>query len=81
MLYNGDYRIKETAPQELQLPKARTTEAFGGETMIERSLAYPAYPVDPDETRQRGTCYGCGTTTKTLTATHANVGHGYEGPM
>ena len=32
-------------------------------------------------TRERGTCASCGTTTKTLTAPHANVGHGYTGPM
>ena len=31
--------------------------------------------------RERGTCSGCGTTTKTLTAPRPNVGHGYRGPM
>lgn len=46
--------------------------------MIERSLAHPAHPV---ETRERGTCSGCGTTTETLTAPRPNVGYGYEGPM
>ena len=68
------------ASQERELPEARTTDSLEA-TVIERSLARPAHPVDPDETRQRGTCYGCGTTTKTLTAPHANVGHGYRGPM
>ena len=32
-------------------------------------------------TRRRGTCSGCSTTTKTLTAPRPNVGHGYRGPM
>ena len=32
-------------------------------------------------TRERGTCSGCRTTTKTLTAPRPNVGHGYAGPM
>ena len=32
-------------------------------------------------TRERGTCSGCGTTTKTLTAPRAKVGHGYDVPM
>jgi hypothetical protein len=45
------------------------------------SLAQPAHTVVPKENRQRGTCFGCGTTTKTLTASHPNVGHGYGGPM
>jgi hypothetical protein len=40
-----------------------------------------AHPIVPEETRERGTCSGCGTTTKTLTAPQSNVGHGYEGPM
>jgi hypothetical protein len=31
--------------------------------------------------RERGTCSGCSTTTKTLTAPRPNVGHGYRGPM
>ncbi len=43
-----------------------------------RSLAHP---VPEEETRERGTCEGCGTTTKTLTAPRPNVGHGYTGPM
>jgi hypothetical protein len=38
-----------------------------------------AHPVVPEETRERGTCSGCGTTTKTLTAPRPNVGHGYRG--
>jgi hypothetical protein len=66
------------APQELQLPEARTTESFWRATVIERSLAHP---VVPEETRERGQCSGCGTTTKTLTAPRPNVGHGYRGPM
>jgi len=45
-----------------------------------KSLAHPAHPV-PEETRERGQCSGCGTTTKTLTAPRPNVGHGYRGPM
>ena len=49
--------------------------------MIKKSLAHPAHPVVPEETRERGTCSGCGTTTKTLTAPRPNVKHGYEGPM
>jgi hypothetical protein len=72
---------KEVAPQELQLPEARTTESFWRVTVIERSLAQPAHPVVPEETRERGQCSGCGTTTKTLTAPRPNVGHGYRGPM
>jgi hypothetical protein len=42
--------------------------------------AHPSTPV-PEETPERGTCSGCGTTTKTLTAPRPNVGHGYRGPM
>ncbi len=49
------------------------------ETVIEKSLARPARTV-PEETRERDTCSGCGTTTKTLTIPRPNVGHGYEGP-
>ncbi len=48
--------------------------------MAKTSVAHPAHPV-PEETRERGTCSGCGTTTKTLTAPRPNVGHGYRGPM
>jgi hypothetical protein len=44
------------------------------------TVAQPAHPV-PEETRECGTCSGCGTTTKTLTAPRPNVGHGYRGPM
>jgi hypothetical protein len=42
-----------------------------------------AHPVLESEAanRERGTCSGCGTTTKTLTAPRPNVGHGYGGPM
>jgi hypothetical protein len=46
-----------------------------------KSLAQPAHLVVPEETRERGTCASCGTTTKTLTAPRPNVGHGYTGPM
>jgi hypothetical protein len=45
--------------------------------LINQSLAHPI----PEETRKRGTCSGCGTTTKTLTAPRPNVGHGYRGSM
>ena len=41
------------------------------------SLAYPAHETT---TRERGTCAGCGTTTKTLMAPISNA-RGYEGPM
>jgi hypothetical protein len=43
-------------------------------------IAQSAHPV-PEETRECGTCAGCGTTEKTLTAPRPNVGHGYRGPM
>jgi hypothetical protein len=43
-------------------------------------IAHPAHHVEPEETRERGTCSSCGTTTKTLTAPQ-KVGHGYNGPM
>jgi hypothetical protein len=44
--------------------------------------AHPQGPEEtPDEARPTGTCSGCGTTTKTLTAPRPNVGHGYRGPM
>ncbi len=49
--------------------------------MDTKSLAQPAHPVVPEETRERGQCSGCGTTTKTLTAPRPNVGRGYRGPM
>ena len=50
--------------------------------LIDQSLAQPAHPVVPDEeTRERGTCSGCGTIAKALTAPRPNVGHGYRGPM
>ncbi len=48
--------------------------------MAKTSLAHPAHPV-PEETRERGTCSGCDTTTKTLTAPRLNVEHSYRGPM
>jgi hypothetical protein len=40
-----------------------------------------AHPVSEEETRERGTCSGCDTTAKTLTAPRPNVGHGYRGAM
>jgi hypothetical protein len=42
-----------------------------------------AHPVPDSEAavRERGTCSGCGTITKTLTAPRPNVGHGYRGRM
>jgi len=46
-----------------------------------KSLAHPAHPVVPEETRERGVCSGCGTASKTLSAPRPNVGHGYTGPM
>ena len=50
--------------------------------MDTKSLAHPAHPVVPEEEiRERGTCSGCGTTTKTLTAPRPNVRHSYRGPM
>ena len=45
--------------------------------MITESLAHP---VVSEETRERGTCSGCGTTTKTLMAPIPNA-RDYEGPM
>ncbi len=47
--------------------------------MDTKSLAHPAH--ETTTTRERGTCSGCGTTTKTLTAPRPNVDHDYEGPM
>jgi hypothetical protein len=44
------------------------------------STAHPSTPVT-EETRERGTCASCGTTTRTLTTPRPNVGHGYRGPM
>jgi hypothetical protein len=41
----------------------------------------PAHPSVPEETRECGTCSGCSTTTKTLTAPRSNVERGYRGPM
>ncbi len=35
----------------------------------------------PTTTREKGTCSGCGTTAKTLTAPRPNVGHDYKGEM
>ena len=47
--------------------------------MIKASLAQPAHKETT--TRERGTCSGCGTTTKTLTAPRPNVPHDYKGEM
>ncbi len=44
--------------------------------MIEKSITHRAPPI----TRERGTCAGCGTTTKTLTAPHSGA-RNYTGPM
>jgi hypothetical protein len=49
--------------------------------LTDQTIAHPAHPVVPEEPHERGVCSGCGTTTKTLTAPHPNVGHGYRGPM
>jgi hypothetical protein len=46
------------------------------DTALAEATAHPT-----SEVRERGTCSGCGTTTKTLTAPHPNAGHGYRGPM
>ncbi len=43
------------------------------------SLAHPAHETT-NTTRERGTCAGCGTTTKTLMAPISNA-RGYTGPM
>ncbi len=45
--------------------------------MIETTIAQPAQPTT---TREKGTCSGCGTTTKTLTAPHSGA-RNYTGPM
>jgi len=44
-----------------------------------KSLAHPAHETTPT-TRERGTCAGCGTTAKTLTAPIPNA-RDYTGPM
>ncbi len=52
--------------------------------MIKQSLQQPAPPVPEEETRETrpcGTCTGCGTTEKTLTAPRPNTGRGYRGEM
>lgn len=49
--------------------------------MAKATIAHPAHTVVPDEPRERGTCSGCDTTTKSLTAPRPNVGHGYRGAM
>ncbi len=40
-----------------------------------------AQPEKHTTTRETGTCAGCGTTEKTLTAPRPNAGHGYKGEM
>jgi hypothetical protein len=47
--------------------------------MSTSTVAQPAHTV-PEETRERGTCSGCGTTTKTLMAPISNA-RGYTGLM
>lgn len=51
--------------------------------MDTRSLAHPTrtVPAGEEKTRECGTCSGCGTTAKMLTAPRPHVGHGYRGPM
>ncbi len=66
---------KETAPQVRKHPEARTTK---GDFMDTTTVAHPAREATP--TREKGTCSGCGTTTKTLTAPISNA-RDYEGPM
>ncbi len=46
--------------------------------MTEQSLAQPAHET---ASRERGTCSGCGTTSKALTAPKANVSRDYKGEM
>ena len=46
--------------------------------MIKESVAHTGH--EATATRERGTCFGCGTTTKTLMAPILNA-RGYEGPM
>jgi hypothetical protein len=47
------------------------------------STAHPSTPVTEEAraARASGTCSGCGTRAKTLTAPCPNVGQGYTGPM
>ena len=71
---------KEMAPRSSHLPRPGPRKLLEV-AVIERSLAHDAHPVVPEGTHERGTCASCGTTTKTLTAPRANVGHGYTGPM
>ena len=47
--------------------------------MDTKSLAQPAHETT-NATRERGTCAGCSTTTKTLMAPISNA-RGYTGPM
>lgn len=47
--------------------------------MATASLAHSA-PEATNTTRERGTCAGCGTTTKTLTAPYSNA-RDYKGDM
>ena len=64
------------APQVLVTPRSPANLL---RRLTMKSLAYPAHLV-PEETRERGTCFGCGTTTKTLMAPILNA-RAYEGPM
>ena len=65
------------APQVLEHPGARTTASLEA-TVIKESVAHTGH--EATATRERGTCFGCGTTTKTLMAPIPNA-RGYEGPM
>ncbi len=46
--------------------------------MIKESVAHTGHETT---VRMKGTCAGCGTTTKTLIAPRKGVGHSYTGPM
>jgi len=52
------------------------------EQSLERALASRTLEGDQaSPTCKRGTCAGCGSTTKALIAPRRGVGHGYTGPM
>ena len=65
------------APQVVRHPGARTTESLEA-AVIKESVAHTGH--EATATRERGTCSGCGTTTKTLMAPIPNA-RDYEGPM
>ena len=60
-----------------QSPGAWTTESLEA-PVIKESVAHTGR--EATATRERGTCFGCGTTTKALMAPIPNA-RGYEGPM